>query len=179
MSFASLRAAAAAPRANVRILDLSRSTELQCVNLMCEHVGERCACRLALWFCRHQLPALEVLSLRRNDLRFVPEPILDLRQLRVLDVAHNKLDALPETITRLDRLEELSVEGNAAMAALPSALFELPTLRSLTVWSDDDDEASLARQRDHADILATSVPAAWQFHTEKDDQGITRGVWRR
>ncbi|KAH8058565.1 hypothetical protein JL722_5782 [Aureococcus anophagefferens] len=62
---ASLRALAAADPTS---LDLSASEALMCTNLMCEHVGDRCGCKLALWLER-RAPSLEALSLRANDLR--------------------------------------------------------------------------------------------------------------
>lgn len=46
----SLAAALSAPRGTIKTLDLSGrapSTDLTCINLMCEKVGEPCVCRLA------------------------------------------------------------------------------------------------------------------------------------
>ncbi|KAJ1450809.1 hypothetical protein M885DRAFT_531387 [Pelagophyceae sp. CCMP2097] len=159
-SVRSLREAAAAAT-SVAGLDLGKSTELMCNNLMCENVGERCACRLALWFHTHAMPNLETLSLARNDLRFLPEAIFDMPKLRMLDVSANRLEALPAAVARLDRLEALHLHSNA-LSKLPLELFDLPRLETIRVdgnaaslapppgdhrWEASDDGAVLTRRR--------------------------------
>lgn len=114
-------------------LDLTTGKELQCVNIMCENVGERCACRLALWFTQRQLPRLEVLNLSCNHLRFLPDPIFRLPKLRVLDISYNKLVEIPTIVANLRRLEQIDITGNLGIVDLPSELFALPSLRAITV----------------------------------------------
>lgn len=153
----------------VRTLDLATSDELQCVNLMCENVGERCACKLALWLSRHPLPNLEVLDLSRNHLRFLPEPVFRLLQLRTLDVSHNKLTEIPAAAACLIHLEEINVSGNFDITDLPTELLSLPSLRTITVF----DAESHVEMQAHASALARRVEPelyGWQQHP---------GQWRR
>jgi len=68
---------------------LARSDDLRCVDVMCQYVGDACACRLA----------------RALDKRGV--------DLRVLDISGNRLRALPSVIWGLRRLESLDASDNA------------------------------------------------------------------
>ena len=130
---ASLRALAAADPTS---LDLSASEALMCTNLMCEHVGDRCGCKLALWLERRALPSLETLSLRGNDLRFVPDAVFRLAALRTLDLADNKLAELPGAVAGLGALEVLDVSGNDDLARLPAELWAMPRLREVRTRGD-------------------------------------------
>ncbi|KAJ8601210.1 hypothetical protein CTAYLR_003274 [Chrysophaeum taylorii] len=80
---------------------------------MCENVGQRCACRLAMWFGRNPMPELERLSLARNNLTVLPA--LDLPSLKVLDLSYNKLREISSAAT-LAALEEVNLEGNVRLA---------------------------------------------------------------
>ena len=83
---ATARAAAAAPQRWRRLatsplatdavnLDLSQAKALTCHNMMCEHVGEPCGCRIAAFLERRSFPKLETLSLRGAGLRAVPDAV--------------------------------------------------------------------------------------------------------
>ena len=137
---AAARAAAPAPQSWRRLatsplatdavnLDLSQAKALTCHNMMCEHVGEPCGCRIAAFLERRSFPKLETLSLRGAGLRAVPDAILCLPRLRELDLSRNELlRALPDDLAALESLETLDVT-ETALEALPPRLFDLPRLR--------------------------------------------------
>lgn len=130
--------------ARVRALLLARSPDLACRTLMCERVGEACACRLALVLARapqlqrldlssNRLPALPDaafalcrlthLDASRNALRELPPLVAGLRALQVLDLSHNQLQALPEReLEALPDLRELRVAHNPALDVRSEAL---------------------------------------------------------
>ncbi len=114
------------PDVHVQALDLSRSMDLVCNNLLCEKVGEACICRLSRVL--ERLSALEWLSLANNRLQSLPESLCSLPNLRHLDVSQNALVALPERMNSLKHLEYLDVRENT-LASLPGSLLELPHLR--------------------------------------------------
>ena len=137
---ATARAAAAAPQSWRHLatsplatdavnLDLSQAKALTCHNMMCEHVGEPCGCRIAAFLERRSFPKLETLSLRGAGLRAVPDAVLRLPLLRELDLSRNELlRALPDDLAALESLETLDVT-ETALEALPPRLFALPRLR--------------------------------------------------
>lgn len=131
-----LRQAASGDLSKVISLDLSQSKELECVNVMCENVGERCACRLAMWLTQHPLPNLEFLNLSRNQLRFVPEPVFALKKLKRLDLSNNLLSDI-ETDRIQASLEELDLSFNENLKPETiTRLYEIPTIRQITNDSD-------------------------------------------
>jgi Leucine-rich repeat (LRR) protein len=75
-------------------LDLS-DANLLCVNIMCERLGEACACRLArvLESVAASQSRLQTLSLAGNRLRALPEAVFAFPELQVLDLSRNALDA--------------------------------------------------------------------------------------
>ena len=82
-------------------LDLSQAKALTCHNMMCEHVGEPCGCRIAAFLERRSFPKLETLSLRGAGLRAVPDAVLRLPLLRELDLSRNELlRALPDDLAK-------------------------------------------------------------------------------
>ncbi len=72
---------------NLQVLNLAASEDLLCKNIMCEHVGDPCICRLSAAL--DKLPNVEE-----------------------LDISDNKLTALPEAIGRMPKLLRLNVRGN-------------------------------------------------------------------
>ena len=128
-------AQAVANPASVHTLDLSTSAELTCVNLVCEHVGGPCGCRLALALDRLAAagcaPAAVVLSGR--GLREVPPSVCGFEGLEVLDVSGNDVAALPADVGRLRRLATLVLgPGNPRLVSLPD-LGGMASLRLLVV----------------------------------------------
>jgi hypothetical protein len=122
-------------------LDLSGSggaphADLVCVNIMCEHVGGVCICRLSRVLERPSFAGLRTLRLagngcaaalacarrprelsphachRARSLTALPPSVWKLRKLRVLDVRNNRLGAIPaEGLAQL-QLDELDTTGN-------------------------------------------------------------------
>jgi hypothetical protein len=75
--------------ANLTSLTLVSSPDLVCHNLMCEHVGDPCICRLARLL--ERCPGLEVLALPGNALPALPPVVWALPRLVSLDVSDNML----------------------------------------------------------------------------------------
>ena len=61
------------------------TSDLICVNMMCEHVGAPCICKLAR--CLTRCPNLKSLDLAGNKLGSLPESIAELQALTHLDVS--------------------------------------------------------------------------------------------
>ena len=109
---------------------------MTCHNMMCEHVGEPCSCRIAAFLERRSFPKLETLSLRGAGLRAVPDAVLRLSRLRELDLSRNELlRALPDDLAALESLETLDVT-ETALEALPARLFALPRLRRVAAGAE-------------------------------------------
>lgn len=109
-------------------LDLSRSEDLLCRNLVCERVGEPCICRLAVVLERHAA-TLAWLSLAGNGLSQLPASLTALPALRHLDVSANRLSALPDGFTNLRRLQ-------VAPASVAAAVFKSPPLGTAAKHDD-------------------------------------------
>ncbi|ETK82933.1 hypothetical protein F441_12030 [Phytophthora nicotianae CJ01A1] len=119
-------------RAGARVVDLQlpKSGDLVCRQLMCEHVGDACACRLALAL--ERVPRLQRLDLSNNQLRALPDAVYALQSLATLDVQHNRLTLLSTDVQKLTQLKILDVRHNQ-LKTLPvqqlEALSKLQTLR--------------------------------------------------
>ena len=87
----------------VNKLDLRRSPDLLCVNLLCEKVGDPCICRLSRVF--EKLPNLTDLDLSDNQLVSLPDSIGTLKKLQRLNLNQNKLSSLPASIQQLKALK--------------------------------------------------------------------------
>mmetsp|Transcript_12185 Transcript_12185/g.22586 ORF Transcript_12185/g.22586 Transcript_12185/m.22586 type:complete len:172 (-) Transcript_12185:860-1375(-) len=146
------KAITARGRGAVRTLDLTRSEDLECRNLMCEKLGEACVCRLARFVQQHApgggldklekldlsgaklnvvpdavfecLPSLEELRLAENGLTEVPRLVGNLQKLKVLDISNNKLSCLPAELATIETLETIHLDGNQRTleASLPEKL---------------------------------------------------------
>jgi hypothetical protein len=62
-----------------------KPTDLMCVNMMCEKVGQPCVCKLAKFVSK--LPKLKRLDVAGNHLKQLPDSIWDLAELEHLDVS--------------------------------------------------------------------------------------------
>jgi hypothetical protein len=127
-------AEAYAHRATAVRLLLRASPDVACANLMCEHVGGGCACRLSLAL--ERMPLLEHIDVRGNGLPALPAPIFAPPRLRVLRAAGNALRALPlppAAAAACAQLAALDLAGNALQELPLEALAALPALRWLHV----------------------------------------------
>lgn len=98
----------------VQTLILSASRDIQCSNLMCEHVGNPCLCRLSLALERVS-SSLETLDLSRNHLTSFPQSLWQLDHLQHLNLSHNALSRLghrPQEFAGLPALMSLDVSYN-------------------------------------------------------------------
>jgi Leucine-rich repeat (LRR) protein len=78
------------------------------------------------------LASLQLLNVRFNELRSLPDSLGRLTQLQFLYVDHNKLTRLPHTIQQLRELQMLSASNNR-LAELPEELGECVQLQTLQV----------------------------------------------
>jgi hypothetical protein len=106
----------------LQALLLARSDDLKCVDIMCQWVGDACACRLARALDRRG-DALRVLDISGNRLRALPSAVWTMRALEVLDASDNALtptdvpfdDLMDETKDMAPSLKVLNVRGNVAV----------------------------------------------------------------
>jgi hypothetical protein len=80
-------------RASAAALLLRGHGDLRCVNLMCEHAGGGCACRLALSAGR--MPRLRFVDVSGAALPALPADLFALPALEAVAAADNALPALP------------------------------------------------------------------------------------
>ena len=105
-------------------LKLRGSSELICMNMMCDKVGGTCLCRLSMVL--ERLQHLQHLDLSGNQLDRLPE-VWQLRRLETLDVSDNNLGVTPHR-TRLGHptlsvLAPSCAPSDAAVRALEHAAF--------------------------------------------------------
>jgi Leucine-rich repeat (LRR) protein len=128
----SMRQALLAPPKQVQVLDLSRSEDLICNNLMCEKLGDPCVCKLARFLEQHDWHALEELRLAGNGLSSAP-PAFFRPSLRVLDLSHNRLSTIPQEIERCHNLISLILNDNALQVLPWDSLRKLKRLEFVQV----------------------------------------------
>jgi Leucine-rich repeat (LRR) protein len=101
---------------------LRRSEDLRCVDVMCQYVGESCACRLARALDRRGA-SLRVLDVSGNALRALPSVLWTIPTLEALDASNNALalsdvpfdDLIAKGENVAPRLKYLNVSGNVAL----------------------------------------------------------------
>lgn len=106
----------------LQALLLARSDDLKCVDIMCQWVGDACACRLARALDRRG-EALRVLDVSGNRLRALPSAVWAMQALEVLDASDNALtpadvpfdDLMDETKDVAPNLKVLNLRGNVAV----------------------------------------------------------------
>lgn len=86
---------------------------------------------------------LEKLYVGKNNLKYLPSSIGELKKLKVLSLTANKLDSLPEEIGELESLEQLWLWQNN-LKTLPGSIGQLKNLKNLYVhynWLDSIPES--------------------------------------
>ena len=122
--------------ARVVSLDLRTSNDLICRQLLCEHVGDACACRLALAL--ERVPRLRRLDLSNNRLRALPEAVYALQHLEWLDVRQNCLSTLSTDLAKLTQLQTLDVRSNKLKTLPIEQLETLEKLETICVTGNVD-----------------------------------------
>ena len=119
---------------SVENLNLSKSEDLICKNLMCEKLGEVCICKLARWASINapSLDNIQALELENNGLTVLPDSVFDLNQIEYLNLSHNLLTEFPIGIIRLQNLKILDLSHNKLIG-------NLPTYIQTMTYDDDDD----------------------------------------
>ncbi|RLN44555.1 hypothetical protein BBJ29_007223 [Phytophthora kernoviae] len=115
----------------VRELQLSKSGDLICRQLMCEHVGDACVCRLALAL--ERVPRLQQLILANNQLRALPDVVFALSSLSYLNLKQNRLQALSTDVSKLTELEILDIRDNQLETLPVQALEGMHKLQELKI----------------------------------------------
>lgn len=113
--------------AAVRVLDMSRTEEFTCVNLMCEKVGGLCLCRFSAGL--PKLRGLQQLRARHNRLDRWPE-VWELSALELLDLGSNHLSTLPEALSHMPALTHVNLDDNLVQE-LPA--YPIGRVRSLSL----------------------------------------------
>jgi len=117
----------------IRNLSLKESSDLTCMNMLCEKVGDACICRLS--HVLECLPSLEWLCLAGNRLEGLPPSLWECKRLRHLDLSNNLLTTLPAEVGGLQELRILDISGNPlSESGFPKQVLELlPRLEELRV----------------------------------------------
>ncbi|TDH70099.1 hypothetical protein CCR75_008219 [Bremia lactucae] len=112
-------------------LQLSKSSDLVCRQLMCEHVGDACSCRLALAL--ERVPHLRHLDLSRNQLRMLPDAVYALQSLKTLNVQQNQLTTLSTHVQNLTQLQTLDMRHNQCKTLPVQQLETLERLQTVRI----------------------------------------------
>ncbi|CAH0518638.1 unnamed protein product [Peronospora belbahrii] len=122
--------------ARVKTLQLHKSNDLVCRQIMCEHLSDACACRLALAL--ERVPQLQCLDLSNNKLRTLPDAVYTLQHLKTLNVQQNRLTTLSTDVEKLTELEMLNVCDNELKTLPVKQLETLEKLKTLQVVGNYD-----------------------------------------
>eukprot|EP00164_Ancoracysta_twista_P016411 GFYU01027515.1.p1 GENE.GFYU01027515.1~~GFYU01027515.1.p1 ORF type:complete len:160 (-),score=17.41 GFYU01027515.1:99-578(-) len=139
----SLAAMTRAKSANV--LNLRRSEDLLCRNLMCAKVGEACVCRLSLVL--EKIKHLDHLDLSDNQLKFLPESVWSIPGLKSLNISGNELTELQDGVTNLKDLRRLYVCHNELTQLPLASLSQLEALEEVHVKGNPMNISTLPPQQ--------------------------------
>lgn len=138
----------------VHALLLPSSQDLVCKNMMCEHVGSSCACKLSLVL--ERLPQLQEMDLSNNQLRFLPESTFQLAQLTRLDLSRNQLTELSASVAQLQQLQVLDLSHNRIVRLPEDALLALPKLREIRIAGNPLELESVTSDELQAKIVTSA-----------------------
>lgn len=118
-------------RATATQLLLRASQDVRCMNIMCEHVGNGCACRLALSLGR--MTSLKAVDISTNALPILPDSLFEVKQLEVLAAGGNNLKAVPPKLAQMESLRALDLSNNKIDSMPWEVISKLPLLRTLVL----------------------------------------------
>ena len=141
-----------AKRRTVQVLALRKSKDLQCINMLCEHVAAGCPCRLAGALEKLEVAGVAEVDVSSNKLHALPDALWT-PALRSLNASSNRLTEVPASgLARAVALHTLNLADNPKLVGLPiDALRGLPALRHLylagtpAARTRDEFAAALAR----------------------------------
>lgn len=82
-----------------------------------------------------QLPHLQELIMRSNELTSLPSELCDLKLLALLDVVDNQITHLPENIGMLECLEDIYLDNNQ-LSSLPESIGDIEELKMMSLLSN-------------------------------------------
>jgi Leucine-rich repeat (LRR) protein len=141
----------------VHSLLLPSSQDLICKNMMCEHVGSSCACKLSLVL--ERLPQLQEMDLSNNKLRFLPESTFQLTHLMHLNLARNHLTTLSPSVQQLTNLAVLDLRDNRITSLPEDALLMLPNLKQIRVAGNPQEIIEAVQSEKLRAIITTNTTA--------------------
>ncbi|XP_076627077.1 PH domain leucine-rich repeat protein phosphatase isoform X1 [Colletes latitarsis] len=80
----------------------------------------------------HRFPKLHILHVEGNELKKIPQELLELRGLTYLNLSDNKIEKIPADISQLINLKELILDRNG-IKDLPHEVGELKNLRNISL----------------------------------------------
>lgn len=108
------------------------------------------------------LTGLTSLTLRNNELRYIPDALENLTQLEDLDLLNNKLKSLPSCIGRLTSLYYLQLQQNE-LEGIPESLNNLSHLESLDISKNNI-------KKDIRPIILTLFSnKLWKYQADSDN----------
>lgn len=116
----------------LRELDLTRSDDLKCKNIMCEKLDQACVCKLARYLVQNRFPEMNTIRLAYNGIDTVPLPVYEIKTLKELDLRGNKLKNISDDVVKLESLEILDLRNNELEWISPK-LWNLPRLQKVLV----------------------------------------------
>jgi hypothetical protein len=93
-------------------------------------------------------------------LKFLPNRIGNLHNLKKIDLSHNKIQFLPEEICNLHGLEELNIFGNN-LKSLPKNLTNLKNLKKLNLSGNYDSNPISDTERERISSLLPNTEIAF------------------
>ena len=128
----SMREALLASPQKVHSLNLAKSPDMICSNLMCEKLGDPCVCKLARFLEQNKWPSLEELHLSGNNLTVLPTALF-MPSLKILDCSSNQIKSLPQEISQCQNLEVLNISHNLLTSLPFESLRAMPRLSAVHV----------------------------------------------
>nr|KAF6374467.1 hypothetical protein mPipKuh1_010959 [Pipistrellus kuhlii] len=123
------------------------------------------------------LKHLQVLILRNNPIRIIPDEIQQLKLLRVFNIAFNMITNLPLGLFSLYHLEELDVSYNS-IDSIPNEIQKLRSLKKLVVDGNDLTSFPSGILKLHLKKIrfenTFTIPSLWKENSLNSPQRLTQ-----